>query len=165
MTGAPALERERNLEIVRQNIAKYVARRNQEWADDIAQDALLVLHEKYPYLTALADLMPVGITTARNKLFEYQRRRGREAQLDERFDASDTRSRTVDEKLLQQSAAERLRDGISQLGDDCQRLLRMLLAGKSTADMKAILGVSDGAYYTRLCRCRQKLAGVMGWQA
>lgn len=158
-------DRERNLETVRQNVKHYVARRNPEWAEDIAQDVLLVIHLRYPQLTEMADLNPVAITIARNKLFEYQRNKHKETQLDERFDTRDTESRSVEEQLIDRAAAVRLQRAISRLGDDCQRLLRMFLDGKNTADMKRILGIGDSAFYTRLCRCRQRLGVAMGWQA
>lgn len=159
-------ERDSVLEQVRGCVVRYVAGRNPEWADDIAQEVMLLIHVRYPHLEKTHDLLPLGITIARLKIYEFQRRRTRGgAQFAEEFDAVDSNSPSVEEQLIRKSAAERLRHGIRQLGVGCQQLLQMFLEGKKTDEMRGILGLTDSAYYTRLCRCRQRLSLIMGWSA
>src|SRR4029077_13247394 len=76
------------LEALRERIVRFAASRVGEGASahaqDIAQEVLLVLHEKYPALERVEDLLPLSLEIARFKILAARRktlRRGENAQV------------------------------------------------------------------------------------
>src|SRR4051794_36331456 len=70
------------LERLRERIVRFAASRmKREAAEDLAQEVLLVIHEKYPELDSAEDLVPLSLEIARLKLWAARRkstRRGEE---------------------------------------------------------------------------------------
>jgi len=154
--------REEILRKLRERIVGFAASRIQrDAAEDLAQEVLILLHEKYRELDRLEDLVPLSLKIVRFKMLAYRRkarRRGEFTQLpadeiqmpDGRIDALTA--------LEQTEARERLIAAISEMGERCRKLLALKLEGKSFAEMQAIVGASSiNTIYTWDFRCRQEL--------
>ena len=154
--------REELLGKLRERIVGFAASRMQrDAAEDLAQEVLIVLHEKYGDLDRLEDLLPLSLQIARFKMVAYRRkalRHGESTQVQaDEMQLSDGRTDALS-ALEQREARERLLTAISRLGGRCRKLLAMKLEGKSFAEMQAILGAgSINTVYTWDFRCRQQL--------
>ncbi|MBZ5607817.1 MAG: sigma-70 family RNA polymerase sigma factor [Acidobacteriia bacterium] len=159
--------REQLLEKLRERIVGFAASRMQrDAAEDLAQEVLILLHEKYGHLDRLEDLLPLSLKIVRFKIMAYRRkaqRRGEYTQVpvDEIQMAGDG----VDPLTAaeQHETRERLVRAVSQLGDRCRKLLALKLEGKSFAEIQVILGAgSINTIYTWDFRCRKHLLELMG---
>src|ERR1700734_2847769 len=77
--------RDEILRKLRERIVGFAASRMQrDAAEDLAQEVLILLHEKYGHLDRLEDLLPLSLKIIRFKMLAYRRkarRRGEYAQL------------------------------------------------------------------------------------
>ncbi len=159
--------REQLLEKLRERIVGFAASRIQrDAAEDLAQEVLILLHEKYGHLDGLEDLLPLSLKIVRYKMLAYRRkaqRRGEYTQVpvDEiqlAGDGADPLSAAEQSELR-----ERLIQAVSQLGERCRKLLALKLDGKSFAEIQEILGAgSINTVYTWDFRCRKHLLELMG---
>ncbi|HLG95077.1 MAG TPA: sigma-70 family RNA polymerase sigma factor [Bryobacteraceae bacterium] len=159
--------REQLLEKLRERIVGFAASRMQrDAAEDLAQEVLLLLHEKYGHLDKLEDLLPLSLQIVRYKTMAYRRkaqRRGEYTQmpLDDvqlASDAADPLS-AAEQREMQ----ERLIRAVSQLGERCRQLLALKLEGKSFAEIQSALGAASlNTVYTWDFRCRKHLLQLMG---
>jgi RNA polymerase sigma-70 factor (ECF subfamily) len=137
-----------------------------ESAEDLAQEVLLVLHEKYAHLDRAEDLVPLSLQIARLKMMGARRksaRRGENAQV------------SVDELPLPSSGPdpleiaehreqlERLEAALAQLGGRCREMFRLKLEGLTFPEIQARLGAgSINTVYTWDFRCRKQLLEKLG---
>ena len=152
---------------LRERIVGFAASRMQrDAAEDLAQEVLILLHEKYGHLDRLEDLLPLSLQIVRFKMMAHRRkaqRRGEYTQV------------PVEEMQLPDGAAdplalaersemtERLTAAIAQMGERCRKLLALKLEGRTFAEIKAILSVdSVNTVYTWDFRCRKQLLELMG---
>lgn len=159
--------REQLLEKLRERIVGFAASRMQkDAAEDLAQEVLLLLHEKYGHLDSLEDLLPLSLQIVRYKIMAYRRkaqRRGEYTQvpvedLQLAGDGGDPLS-AAEQREMQ----ERLMAAVSQLGERCRRLLALKLDGKSFAEIQTALGAASlNTVYTWDFRCRKHLLELMG---
>jgi RNA polymerase sigma-70 factor (ECF subfamily) len=159
--------REELLAKLRERIVGYAASRMQrDTAEDLAQEVLLLLHEKYGHLDRLEDLLPLSLRIVRFKMMAYRRkaqRRGEYAQVpvDEvqlAHDGIDPLSAAE-----QQEVRQRLVRAVSQLGERCRKLLALKLDGKTFAEIQSALGAASiNTVYTWDFRCRKHLIELMG---
>src|SRR5579862_2502332 len=81
----PPMDRTEILARLRERIVRFAASRIQrDSAEDLAQEVLLVLHEKYSTLDRAEDLVPVSLEIARLKIWAARRksvRRGENTQV------------------------------------------------------------------------------------
>jgi len=164
----PALRaRDELLAKLRERILGFAASRMQkDAAEDLAQEVLLLLHEKYGHLDRLEDLLPLSLQIVRYKMMAYRRkaqRRGEYAQVpvDELQLAHDG----VDPLTAaeQRQIRDRLVRAVSQLGERCRKLLALKLDGKSFAEIQSALGAASiNTVYTWDFRCRKRLLELMG---
>jgi RNA polymerase sigma-70 factor (ECF subfamily) len=155
------------LKQLRERIVAFAASRYaRESAEDLAQEVLVVIHEKYGHLERLEDLVPLSLQILRFKLAAQQRkafRRGEYAQLsvDElplHGDAPDPEAVLARKEML-----ERLSAGIRLLGQRCQELFRFKLQGRSFPEIRELMGVEAiNTVYTWDHRCRKQLLEWMG---
>jgi RNA polymerase sigma-70 factor (ECF subfamily) len=151
---------------LRERIVGFAASRMQrDAAEDLAQDVLILLHEKYGDLDRLEDLLPLSLKIVRFKMLAHRRkarRHGEYTQIspdeiqmpDGRVDALTARE--------QGEARERLIAAIAAMGERCRKLLALKLDGKSFAEIQAIFGVSSiNTVYTWDFRCRRQLIESM----
>ena len=161
------MDRERILARLRERIVAFATlRATGDVAQDIAQEVLLVLHEKYPRVTALDELVPLSLQIARFKLLDTHRkawRRGEYAQEPvEALQIADPRGNPGLE-VEQKQLLERLLAAIAALGERCRRLFRWKLEGKTFPEMQRLLEVSSiNTVYTWDHRCRKELLELMG---
>ena len=155
------------LQKLRERIVRFAASRIQrDAAEDLAQDVLILLHEKYGHLARLEDLLPVSLEIVRFKLLAYRRkahRRGEytqvpvdEVQLPD--DGEDPLAAAEGREMR-----ERLIAAITKLGERCRKLMALKLDGKSFVEIQGILGVASvNTVYTWDFRCRKNLLELMG---
>lgn len=166
------MEREETLVRLRERIVAYAALRlSREVAEDIAQEVMLVLHEKYREVTRIEELLPLALQIARFKIVSLRRkayRRGEYSQvsIDEipLPDSGANPGRDLEKKEM----LERLTAAISQLGERCQETIRLKLQGKTFGEIQKLMGVrSINTIYTWDFRCRKQLLELMGgsWEA
>jgi RNA polymerase sigma-70 factor, ECF subfamily len=164
-TAAPA--REQLLAKLRERIVGFAASRMQrDSAEDLAQDVLLLLHEKYSHLDRLEDLLPLSLQIVRYKMMAYRRkaqRRGEYTQVP--VDGLQIAQDGPDplDAAEQREMRERLTAAMSQLGERCRKLFALKLDGKSFAEIQIALGAgSINTVYTWDFRCRKDLLERMG---
>ena len=154
--------REEILRKLRERIVGFAASRMQrDAAEDLAQEVLILLHEKYGDLDQLEDLLPLSLKIVRFKMLAHRRkarRHGEFAQLPaDEIHIPDGRADALT-AMEQRESRERLAAAIARLGDRCRKLLALKLEGKSFAEIQDILGAgSINTVYTWDFRCRQQL--------
>jgi RNA polymerase sigma-70 factor (ECF subfamily) len=154
--------REEILRKLRERILGFAASRMQrDAAEDLAQEVLILLHEKYGHLDRLEDLLPLSLKIIRFKMLAYRRkarRHGEYAQLSvEEIQIADG-STDAPTAMEQREARERLMAAIAQMGERCRKLLALKLEGKSFAEIQIAFGArSINTIYTWDFRCRQNL--------
>jgi RNA polymerase sigma-70 factor (ECF subfamily) len=154
------------LAALRERILSYAASRyGRQIAEDLSQEVLLVLHQKYPHVTAIEELVPLSFQILRFKITSYARkiqRRGEHTTVDV------TELPLADEQVdlvLQAERREmvdRLLRCLPMLGERCQNLFRLKLAGCNFAEIQTELGAASiNTVYTWDARCRAELKELM----
>ncbi|MDR3684685.1 MAG: sigma-70 family RNA polymerase sigma factor [Geothrix sp.] len=135
-------------------------------AEDLAQEVLVLIHEKYGHLDRLEDLVPLAFQILRFKLAAHRRRAFRRGEYDavdvEVFppvsDAPDPAMVLERKELL-----ARLMGGIARLGERCRDLFRLKLQGHSFAEIQELMGAASlNTIYTWDHRCRKQLLESLG---
>jgi RNA polymerase sigma-70 factor (ECF subfamily) len=166
------VERNQILELLRERIVRFAASRLAGGAaDDIAQEVLLLLHEKYPALDRAEDLVPLSLEIARFKILAARRkasRRGEQAQIS--VDDLPLAGSGPDpfEQAARRERLDRLEAGLKELGERCREIFRLKLQGLSFIDIQKQLKVgSINTLYTWDLRCRKQLRERLGpdWQS
>jgi RNA polymerase sigma-70 factor, ECF subfamily len=135
-------------------------------AQDIAQEVLLLLHEKYPALDRVEDLLPLSLEIARFKILAARRktiRRGENTQVS--VDDLPLAGSAPDpfEQAARRERLELLEAALKQLGDRCREIFRLKLQGLSFIDIQKQLKVgSINTLYTWDFRCRKDLLQRLG---
>ena len=164
-TERPATERDSALAALRERIVAYAASRlGRDAAEDLAQEVLLVLHEKYPDVSEPAELLPLSMQILRYKMMAHCRkseRHGDEVPIDEHPLAGGGDS--PEDYARKREIAVRLAAAVKRLGPECRKLMRLKLEGRTFAEIQALLGAkSINTVYTWDFRCRKHLLELMG---
>jgi RNA polymerase sigma-70 factor (ECF subfamily) len=161
------VERSAILERLRERIVRFAASKlTREAAEDLAQEVLLVLHEKYPTLDRAEDLVPLSLEIARFKIWAVRRkavRRGEDRQVS--VDDLPLAGREPDpfEQAARRERLERLEVALAALGERCRDLFRLKLEGYTFAEIQKRLGVGAlNTLYTWDFRCRKQLLARLG---
>ena len=140
------LERNQILTLLRERIVRFAASRLAGGAEDIAQEVLLVLHEKYPALDRVEDLLPLSLEIARFKILASRRktvRRGENTQIS----VDDLPLAGGDPDPFEQAAGrerlDRLEAALKDLGERCRDIFRLKLQGLSFIDIQKQLKVGS----------------------
>jgi RNA polymerase sigma-70 factor (ECF subfamily) len=170
------MDRTEILAHLRERIVRYTASHLQgsgggDLAQDLAQEVLLVLHEKYGELERVEDLLPLSLEIARLKLWAARRkssRRGEEHPVS--LEDVPLASRDADpfEQTARRETLARLESAVAQLGERCRELYRLKLEGYTFAEIQARLNVAAiNTLYTWDFRCRKQLLERLGgnWEA
>ncbi len=162
-----ASSREEILLKLRERIVRFAASRiERDVAEDLAQEVLILLHQKYSYIERLEDLLPLSLEIVRFKLMAYRRkaqRRGEYTQIHVEdvpltHDGPDPLT-----QMEQREMRDRLIKAVSQLGERCRKIMGLKLEGKSFAEIQNIFGVTSiNTIYTWDFRCRKHLLELMG---
>jgi RNA polymerase sigma-70 factor (ECF subfamily) len=158
----PSVDRNQILERLRERVFRFAASRlSRDAAEDLAQEVLLVLHEKYATLERIEDLLPVSLEIARFKMISSRRkvfRRGEHLQVSvddlplagDEPDAFDQAARR--ERL------EKIETALKDLGERCRELMRLKLEGYTFPEIQKKLKVGSlNTLYTWDFRCRKQL--------
>ncbi|MGO4880666.1 MAG: RNA polymerase sigma factor [Bryobacteraceae bacterium] len=166
------MERDQILTKLRERIVAFAASHTSgDIAEDLAQEVLILLHEKYPHVDRLVELVPLGIQIARFKIMSQRRKSQRRGEYTpvsvtdiQLPDPGADPATLVERKLM----LERLTQAVAQLGGRCRELLRLKLEGKNYAEILKRMGArSINTVYTWDSRCRQQLLDLMDghWEA
>jgi len=155
------------LSALRERILAFATLRvSKDHAEDLTQDVLAVLHDKYPHVGELTELVPLAFQVLRYKMLDAHRkalRRGEynQASVDDlALAAPDVSPET---QLDQKQRVDRLLAAIAQLGERCRELFRWKLEGKSFPEIQTLMGqTSINTIYTWDLRCRKQLLALMG---
>ena len=121
-----------------------------------------MLHEKYPAVDRLEDLLPLSFEIARFKIFAARRkilRRGENTQVS--VDDLPIASSSADpfDQASRREALGRLESALASLGDRCRELFRLKLQGFSFPEIQKQLRVASlNTLYTWDFRCRKQLS-------
>src|SRR5881227_4009188 len=130
-------------------------------AEDLAQEVLMLLHEKYAHLERPEDLLPLALQIVRFKIMSARRksvRRGEYTQVS----ITDIQLPDLDADpagyVERKQMLERLTRAMSGLGERCRELMRLKLQGKSFPEIQKIMGAGAiNTIYTWDHRCRKNL--------
>ncbi len=161
------MNRTEQLAKLRERILRFAASRiAADRAEDLAQDVLLVLEEKYPHLDRLEDLLPLSLQIMRFKMTAMLRKGHRRG---EHHAVSVDDWPVVDPTPGPEAQAERremldqFASALAGLGERCREMMRLKLEGKNFLEIQSTLGVeSINTIYTWDHRCRQQLRELMG---
>lgn len=162
-----SVERDQILLALRERIIAFAASRyRRELAEDVAQEVLELLVEKYPHVTSLTELVPLALRITRFKIMSGTRtaiRRGEHTAVPvEDTPIADPR-RNPAEQAEHKQQVERLRAALLTLGDRCRELIRLKLEGKTFAEIQVTLKVASlNTVYVWDHRCRKQLLEAMG---
>ena len=135
-------------------------------AEDLAQEVLMLLHEKYPHLDRPEDLLPLSLKIVRFKIMSLRRKAVRHGEYTQ-VSITDIPLPDLDanpaDALERKEMLQRLTHAIAQLGDRCRELMRLKLQGRSFPEIQKIMGVGAiNTIYTWDHRCRKNLLDLMG---
>jgi RNA polymerase sigma-70 factor, ECF subfamily len=157
------VDRDQTLARLRERICRYAASKlSKDAAEDVAQEVLMVLHEKYSAVDRIEDLLPLSLEIARFKIWGARRksvRRGENTQVS--VDDLPIAGREPDplDQTERRERLDQLEAALKQLGDRCRDLFRLKLEGHSFPEIQKLLKVeSMNTLYTWDFRCRKQLS-------
>jgi len=160
------MDRDEILASLRERILAFATLRvSRAQAEDLTQEVLVVLHEKYPNVADLTELVPLVFQVLRFKMLDAHRKSLRRGEYNlESIDdlpIADSRDNPETELERKQKVA-RLLHAMSQLGDRCRELFKWKLEGKSFPEIQKLMGqTSINTIYTWDLRCRKQLLSLM----
>ncbi|HKE25658.1 MAG TPA: sigma-70 family RNA polymerase sigma factor [Bryobacteraceae bacterium] len=157
---------QQHLALIRQRILAYVQRRlvpreaDFAEAEEIAQNAIVVLWERYPGKRQLSEMMGIAIGTARHKIAQFRRDRERVSRAAaDGLSASDS---SLFEHVAARESADRFLRAMLQLPPRCRELLRLkLVEQQEYAEIRLRMGIS-GNIYQMVKRCHQAMLRLVG---
>jgi RNA polymerase sigma-70 factor, ECF subfamily len=163
------LERDEILALLRERILRFAASRlTREGAEDVTQETLLLIHEKYPHVAEPGELLPLAFQIVRFKMAAAVRksvRHGEAHTLPIDDVPLQSRGDNPERAAANSEMRARLRGAISTLGERCREIFRMKLEGASFDDIRLHFGVeSINTIYTWDARCRRALLDRVGGQ-
>jgi RNA polymerase sigma-70 factor (ECF subfamily) len=161
------VQREEVLAQLRERIVRFAASHFAgDAAEDLAQEVLMLLHEKYPHLERVEDLLPLSLQITRFKMMSLRRkavRHGEHSQVSITDIPLPDLDASPADQLERKQMLERLARAIPQLGERCRELMRLKLQGKSFPEIQKIMGAAAiNTIYTWDHRCRRNLMELMG---
>jgi RNA polymerase sigma-70 factor (ECF subfamily) len=160
------VQREEVLTILRERIVAFAAfRYSRDAAEDLAQEVLMVLHEKYAQVSAMEELVPLSLQILRFKIAGQRRKAVRHGEhTSVSVDDFPLRDPTPDPAALaeRKETLDRLSAALSRLGERCRELFRLKLEGHNFGEIRKRMGASSiNTVYTWDSRCRQQLMEQM----
>ena len=161
------MDREQILLRLRERIVAFAAcHLSRDAAEDLAQEVLILLHEKYSHIVRIEDLLPLALQITRFKMMAYRRKAARRGEYTQ---VSLTDIQVPDLEAGPGALAERkellarLSHAIAGLGERCRELFRLKLQGKTFPEIQKIMGAASvNTVYTWDFRCRKNLLEKMG---
>jgi RNA polymerase sigma-70 factor, ECF subfamily len=160
------MEHDAILSLLRERILAFATSRiSREQAEDVTQDVLSLLHEKYAHITNLTELVPLAFQIVRFKMLDAHRKTFRRGEYNQESveDLPLTDPANPETQLDQKQRVERLMAALAKLGERCRDLFRWKLEGKSFPEIQRLMGqTSINTIYTWDLRCRKQLLSLMG---
>jgi RNA polymerase sigma-70 factor, ECF subfamily len=161
------VQREEVLAKLRERIVMFAASHIQrDVAEDLAQEVLMLLHEKYAHLDRPEDLLPLSLQIVRFKIMSLRRKAVRHGEYNQ-VSITDIQLPDLDQNPAdaaeRREMLERLTQAVAQLGERCRELIRLKLQGNSFPEIQKIMGAGAiNTVYTWDHRCRKNLLELMG---
>lgn len=161
------MDRDQILAALRERILAFATLRvSRDCAEDLVQDVLAVLYDKYAQVTELTELVPLAFQVLRFKMLDAHRKSLRRGEYNQASvedlplaDPGDDPARQLERK----QTVDRLLQAMSQLGERCRELFKWKLEGKSFPEIQKLMGqTSVNTIYTWDLRCRKQLLSLMG---
>lgn len=161
------MDRDAILISLRERILAFATLRvSRDRAEDLAQEVLVVLHDKYAHVMKLTELVPLAFQVLRFKMLDAHRKSLRRGEYNQESiedlplaDPGDDPATQLD----QQQRVDRLLAAMAQLGERCRTLFKWKLEGKSFPEIQKIMGQNSiNTIYTWDLRCRKQLLALMG---
>ena len=161
------MNRDAILEELRERILAFATLRvSKDRAEDLAQEALIVLHDKYSHVTELAELVPLAFQVLRFKMLDAHRKAFRRGEYNQESvedlplaDPGDDPAKQLERK----QTVERLVQAMNQLGERCRELFKWKLEEKTFPEIQKLMGQNSvNTIYTWDLRCRKQLLSLMG---
>jgi RNA polymerase sigma-70 factor, ECF subfamily len=159
--------RDEILRKIRERIVAYAASHlSRDVAEDLAQEVLMLLHEKYAHLERVEDLLPLSFQIVRFKMIALRRKTARRGEYDQ-VSVTDIpiadRNPGPEDYVERKQLMDRLRAALPRLGDRCRELMRLKLEGRTFPEIQKIMGAAAlNTVYTWDHRCRRNLLELMG---
>jgi len=161
----PGAARAAVLSALRERIVAFAASRYaRESAEDLAQEVLVVIHEKYGHLERMEDLVPLAFQILRFKLAAARRKAFRHGEhLESEVELLASPEPDPETQAERSQRLERLAAALTRLGERCRDLFRLKLQGRGFAEIQALMGAESlNTVYTWDHRCRKRLLEEMG---
>lgn len=161
------MSRDHILACLRERILAFATSRvSRDHAEDLTQEVLALLHEKYARVTELTELVPLAFQVLRFKMLDAHRKAFRRGEYNQDAiedlplaDPADDPASQLDQK----QRVDRLLAAMAQLGERCRELFKWKLEGKTFPEIQKIMGqTSVNTIYTWDLRCRKQLLSLMG---
>ena len=161
------MNRDEVLTSLRERILAFATLRvSRAQAEDLTQEVLVVLHEKYPNVADLTELVPLAFQVLRFKMLDAHRKSFRRGEYNQESvddlplaDPGDDPAMQLDQK----QRVDRLMAAMAQLGERCRELFKWKLEGKSFPEIQKLMKqTSINTIYTWDLRCRRQLLTLMG---
>lgn len=161
------MNRDHILACLRERILAFATSRvSRDHAEDLTQEVLALLHEKYARVTELTELVPLAFQVLRFKMLDAHRKAFRRGEYNQESIDTLPLADPADDpptQLDQKQRVDRLLAAIAQLGERCRELFKWKLEGKSFPQIQKIMGQpSVNTIYTWDLRCRKQLLSLMG---
>jgi RNA polymerase sigma-70 factor, ECF subfamily len=161
------MDRDQILASLRERILAFATLRvSRAQAEDLTQEVLVVLHEKYLHVADLAELVPLAFQVLRFKMLDAHRKSFRRGEYNQESvddlplaDPGDDPMMQLDQK----QRVDRLLTAMAQLGERCRELFKWKLEGNSFPEIQKLMGQNSiNTIYTWDLRCRKQLLALMG---
>ena len=161
------MDRDQILAALRERILAFATSRvSKDHAEDLTQEVLVLLHEKYPHVADLTELVPLAFQVLRFKMLDAHRKAFRRGEYNQESVEDLPLAAPGDDpatQLDQKQRVDRLLSAIMKLGERCRELFKWKLEGKSFPEIQRIMGqASINTIYTWDLRCRKQLLELMG---
>jgi RNA polymerase sigma-70 factor (ECF subfamily) len=163
------MTREDILRQLRERIMAFATSRGlRDGAEDLAQDVLMVLHEKYSQVRELTELVPLSFQILRYKMLDRHRKMWRRGEYNQESVDDQLLVDPGDDPAMQAEQKERVTQliaALQHLGERCQKMFRLKLEGYTFPEIQHILEQrSINTIYTWDSRCRKQLLTLLGGQ-
>jgi RNA polymerase sigma-70 factor (ECF subfamily) len=152
---------------LRERIVSFVASRYQrDLAEDIAQDVMIVLEEKYAEVDRIEDLLPLSLQIARFKITAGRRkavRHGEYSQISVDDIPLPSEAPGQEAQAVRNEQLDRIAAAVNTLGERCREIFRWKLEGLTFPEIqKRLRADSLNTVYTWDSRCRKQLLAALG---
>ncbi len=146
---------------LRERIVAFAASRiGRPEAEDLAQETLMVLHEKYGGVEAIDELVPLSMRIVRFKMAALWRKSARHGESSSvQAEDADLRAQADPEReVIEKEQRRLLLEALEELGERCREILKMKMAGLGFEQIRVRLGAESlNTVYVWDLRCRRQL--------